>query len=154
MTTSPRAEGEGGAEFERELQAFRDLLEEFRAVPNVLRSEQMAAAFVVEDVRQEAPEAWENKLGDLRGELRAVREREGIPALTWRFAQELNQRYDRFLTERLREEQNPVRQENLHRLQEGVRGDFSTRREAYEAGRRVPMGSVILEHVPRWFAQA
>lgn len=144
---------QGGAEFERELQAFRGLLEELRTAPDVLRSEEMATAFVVEDFKREVPEAWENKLGDLRNELRASREREGVPGLTWQLAQEVYQRYDRFLTQCLQEEQNPVRQENLRRLQQSVQGDFSTRREAYEAGRRVPIGSVILEHVPRWFAQ-
>lgn len=145
---------QGGAEFERELQAFRALLDELGDVPDLLRSEKMATAFVVEDTKREAAEGWESKLGDLHNELRASREREGIPGLTWRFAQEVYQRYDKFLTQRLQEERDVVRQENLRRLQEGVRGDFPTRREAYEAGRRVPMGSVILEHIPRWFAQA
>lgn len=144
---------QGGAEFERELQAFRGLLDELSTVPDVLRSEQMATAFVIEDVKREAPDAWEDRLGNLRNELRVSREREGIPGLTWRLAQEIHHRYDGFLTRCLQEEQNPVRQENLRRLQQGVQGDFSTRREAYEARRRVPMGSVILEHVPRWFAE-
>lgn len=144
---------QGGAEFERELQAFHGLLEELRTVPDVLRSEEMATAFVVEDVKREASEAWENNVSALREELRVAREREGIPGMTWRHAQEIHNRYDGFLTRCLQEEQDPVRKTNLRQLQEGVRGDFSTRREAYEAGRRVPMGSVILEHVPRWFSQ-
>lgn len=145
---------QGGAEFERELQAFRGLLEELRTAPDVLRSEEMATAFVVEDFRREAPEAWENSVSVLREELRVARDREGIPGMTWRHAQEIHNRYDSFLTHCLQEERDPVRQANLRQLQEGIRGDFSTRRGAYEARRRVPMGSVILEHVPRWFAQA
>jgi hypothetical protein len=140
-------------EFEREREAFRGLLNEFHDVPDLLRGERMAVAFVVEDVKREASEAWDTKVGELRNELRAAMEREGIPGLTWRFAQEIYRRYDAFLAQRLKEEQNPVRQENLRWLQASQHERFATRREAYETKRRVPMGSVILEHVPQWFAQ-
>lgn len=150
----PRPVEQGAAEFELERQAFRSLLNEFSDVPDLLRSEQMAAAFVVEDAKREAPAAWGQTVEGIRGELRAAREQEGIPGITWRFAREVYDRYDRFLTECLQAEQSLVRQENLQLLQAGIRGAFSTRRAAYEAKQRVPMGSVILEHVPQWFAQA
>lgn len=153
-TSTARVEREGGAEFERELQAFRGLFGELSEVPDLLWSEKMATAFVVEDTKRETPPTWEHKLEELRGELRDARAREGIPGLTWRLAQEIYERYDRFLTQCLREEQAPIRQENLQVLQQDIRDGFATRREAYEGGRRVPMGSVILEHVPKWFPQA
>ena len=49
---------ESGASFERELSSFRDLIGELRDVPDLVRSEQMAVAFLVEDMKRESPEDW------------------------------------------------------------------------------------------------
>lgn len=150
----PRPVERGGAEFERELQAFRGLLNELSDVPDLLRSERMATAFVVEDFKREASEAWENKVNALREELRTLQGQEGVPGVTWRLAQEVHGRYSAHLARCLEEERDETRRGNLQFLQRRIQGAFETRRAAYEAKQRVPIGSVILEHVPRWFAQA
>ncbi len=153
-TTMPRST-EGGPidPFERERRALHGLLEPLRDVPDLSRAEQRAVAFVVEDIKRGAPEAWEQTVGTLRDELQAVHTQEGIPGITWRLAREIHERYAAFLARCLAEEQDPVRRGNLEILQRGIQRDVVTRRETHEAGRRVPMGSVILEHVPRWFPQ-
>ncbi|MDP3770699.1 MAG: hypothetical protein Q8R16_00170 [bacterium] len=147
---------EGGPDdsFVRERRAFHDLLNIFRAVPDLSWVEQWATAFVVEEIKRGDPEGWERTVGALRDELQAVHAQEGIPGITWRFAREVQDRYDAFLVRCLAEEQDPTRRENLEILQRGIQRDFPTRRDVYEAGRRVPMGSVILEHVPQWFPKA
>jgi len=148
------SEGGPGGGFERERRAFQGLLESLQDVPDLLLTEQSAVAFVVEDMKRAVPEAWERTVGVLRDELHSMYVQEGVPGMTWRLAREIHDRYGAFLARCHAEERDPVRRGNLEVLQQGIDRDFPTRRETYEAGHRVPMGSVILEHVPPWFPQA
>lgn len=148
------AERGSGDTFERERRALHGLLEPLNDVPDVTRAEQWATAFVVEDIKRSEPTAWEDVVEALRNELRAAHAQEGISGITWRMAREIQDRYSAFLATCLHEEQDAVRRGNLEILQQGIQRDFLTRHDAHEAGKRVPMGSVILEHVPKWFPQA
>ncbi len=139
--------------FERERRAFHALLESLQTVTDLSEVEQRAVAFVGEDMKRDVPETWERSVAALADALQSANAQEGVPGVTWQLAQAIHDRYDAFLTRRLQAEQDPTRRENLEILQQGIQRDFPTRREAYEAKRRVPMGSVILEHVPTWFPQ-
>lgn len=147
------AEGGSGDTFERERRALHGLLEPLNDVPNLTWPEQWATAFVIEDIKRSEPTAWEHVVQVLRDELRTAHAQEGISGITWRMAREIQDRYSAFLAKCLQEEQDAVRRGNLEILQQGIQRDFSTRHDAHEAGRRVPMGSVIFEHVPPWFPQ-
>lgn len=153
-TTMTRAAEEGSGDlFARERRALSDLLEPLHDVPDFSRAEQRAAAFVVDDLKRGEPATWERAVEALRDELRTAHEHEGVPGVTWRLAREVHDRYLAWLARCLEDEHDEVRRGNLEVLQQGIERDLSTRREAYEAGRRVPVGSVILEHVPQWFPQ-
>ncbi|OGL71052.1 hypothetical protein A3B32_03355 [Candidatus Uhrbacteria bacterium RIFCSPLOWO2_01_FULL_53_9] len=135
----------------REIDAYHALLDLVRNIPDLSRVEQHALAFIIEDLRQHAPEHWEEEAAALTGTLRRTKESEGATGLTWALAQEFARRYDATLAQLQLQEQKSVRQENLDILRTRLASDLETLKTANQEGRRVPIGSVVLEHVPPWF---
>lgn len=138
-------------QWQLEMRAYQELLDLTRDVPYFSRPEQYTLAFIIEDARQKAPEHWEQDITTLKDELQSAKEHGDLPAFTWRLAQEFNQRYIAFLGELEPQEQDSIRQKNLETLRKGLTDDMKIRQKAYQSGERVPIGTVIPEHVPEWF---
>src|SRR3989338_4044006 len=81
----------------REIDAYHELLELMHDVPDLSRVERHALAFVIESMRQHAPERWEEDAAALTGALRETKKSEGSVGLTWALAQEFTARYDAVL---------------------------------------------------------
>ena len=138
-------------QFKRETNAYRVLAELVRDIPDFSRVERHAMAFIVENMGQQGSDTLGQNIEALRNELLQIKSKEGIPGLTWKLSQEFNRRYEAFLGQLETHEQDPARKKNLAILREQVGKDMKIRQQAYGEGRRVPIGSVILEHVPSWF---
>lgn len=143
----------GGGRFQRERSAYRKLLDTVRDVPDLSRVEHHALAFLVEDMRKEAPNDFERIVETLIHELLELQRTEGIPGITRKLSQEFNRRYASFVSGRSAQEQDTVRKENLGILLTRLGKDMESLEEAYNRRARVPIGSVVLEHLPPWFEQ-
>ncbi len=147
----PTKQQEPSGLWSHETNAYRRLLEIVNDIPHLTETERRALAFVIEDMSQTAPDRLEQDLQALEDALRQIKEQKGLPELTWKLAQEFTRRYDAFLAKLQSQEQDPTRQKNLNLLRESLARDLETLRQAHQEGRRVPIGSVISEHVPVWF---
>lgn len=143
----------GAKRFQREIRAYRKLLDAVQDVPDLSRVEHHALAFLVEEMRAEAPNDFERIVEALIDELLELKRTEGIPGVTRKLSQEFNRRYAAFVSGRSAQEPDPVRKENLGILLTRLGKDMESLEEAYNRRARVPIGSVVLEHLPPWFEQ-
>ena len=135
---------------QHQIAAFHELLNLVNGREECPRSEQYALAFIIEDMAQKKMERWKNDFLPLKEELFQDKETGGLSAVTWRLAREFHDRYDAFLAELETREQNPARLKNIKTLRRIDNRDMDIRLKEFESGRRVPVGSVIMEHVPKW----
>ena len=155
MTTENHTlEQEATDQFQHQIHAYRELLDQTRDMPNFSRVGEYALAFIVEDMCQETGEQLEQNLNALKENLRQAKETDGLQGLAWTLAQEVYKYYDAFLARLENQEQNPVRQENLKALREGLARDIKLSEVIYQSQKAVPIGGIILEHVPKWFQRA
>lgn len=145
--------GMGGRhEQERDqLVAYHELLNFVNTDMECSSDEREALAFIVEDAHQKESERWKLYFADFIEKFHHIREQGGTLELTWRLSEEFYTRYDTFLVELERLEQNPIRLNNIKVLRDGDKRNMELRRKIHEAGRSVPIGSIISEHVPKWF---
>lgn len=144
---------DGAKRFTREINAYRTLMEAIQDVTGITRVEQHVLAFLVEDMRRQAPDDFDRLVSALIDELRAIKQIEGIPGLTKILSREFNRRYKAFVSNRKDQETDPVRKENMGILVGRLDKDAGILEQAYANTTRVPIGSVVLEHVPPWFEQ-
>ena len=130
--------------------AFHELLRLVKEKEECPRSEQYALAFIIEDMVQKKLKKWMNDYTPFKEGLIQEKETGGLPAITWKLAQEFHDRYDELLARLERQEQDPIRLKNIEMIRRMDIRDMEIRLNAFNAGRRVPIGSVILEHVPKW----
>src|SRR3990167_5920102 len=133
-------------QFHREISAYHELLGQARDIPNFSRVGEYALAFIVEDMCQKAGEQLEHNLNALKENLRQAKETDGLQGLAWTLAQEVYKYYDAFLARLENQEQNPVRQENLKALREGLARDIQLSEVIYQSREVAPIGGIILEH--------
>lgn len=152
MFTEPRMDGEA-RRFTREINAHRTLVEAVQDVTGLTRVEHHVLAFLIEDMRRQAPDDFERLVSALIDELRAIKQLEGIPGLTKILSREFNRRYEAFVSNLKDQETDPVRKENMGILVGRLGKDLGILEQAYANKTRVPIGSVVLEHVPPWFEQ-
>lgn len=134
-----------------QLVAYHELLNFVNTDMVCSSEEQEVLAFIVEDAHQKELAQWKPYFEDFMKRFHQIREQGGTPELTWKLSEEFYVRYDAFLEELERLEQNPIRLKNIQALRDSDRRNMELRRKIHEAGRNVPMGNIISEHVPKWF---
>lgn len=137
---------------QKEVLAFKSLLERFRGVHDISSAERAGLAFIIDDMYRVSSEQWEKKYGDFTAELEQTGLKEGVPGMTWRLAQELQSRYSGFLQKIRSESVDQSERNGIDAFLKRSEFSFSYRRKAYEAKRAVPIGTVALRDTPTWLA--
>lgn len=134
-------------EFEAEKMAYQELVTLVDSVSVLSLAEEYAMAFLVHEMHRKDVHAFHA----LMKELQALSDQKNVSDFTWRLAELVQKYYSAFLTQKEKEETDGVRKKNLSVLKDGLNHDMPLRKQVHTSGNRVPIGSVILEHVPTWF---
>lgn len=139
-------------EFEQEIGSYKSILEVFADVRDLDRTGKSSIAYVIEDIREKNPDRWFDDVGMLKNGLLDAKKEGGDPELTWKMAQEVYTRYDSLLEKTMLESGDATTQKNIPSLRKILKEDFEVQRKMYEAKKRVPLGGVSSNHVPKWFS--
>ena len=140
-------EEENSEKWQLEIAAYKELLKLIN-ISDFKPSEKRALAFITKDSIQTVTG---ESFVDLKNKFDTIKKEATISELTWQLAREFNNRYVAFLQRQGIEETNEVRKRNIGILVESLSRAMEIRKQAYESGKRVPIGGVASEHVPKWF---
>ena len=138
-------------QWEQGIEAYRELLALLRDLPVIRHSTHYALAFLVEDMRRSSGEGWKEVFVAFKSELAHAMEEGGLPQLTGKIQEALLNRYGVYLKDLEMHETDMLRKRNLGLLIRTLDDEKNISEEVCDMGRAMPIGGVILEHVPSWF---
>lgn len=152
MSDPTHAENEPKAEFQKELNAFAELITLLASHEISLSlSERGALAYIVESHRKNFGEEWLQAFDVFLGELaERLGEKGKHGGVAW-LAKEFNDRYDHTLKNEIQKEVDPTRKNNLNLLQNRIKDNWLIREKAILNQEVIPIGSVAGEHKPLWY---
>ena len=131
---------------------YHTLLDRLQNVSDLSQTEHYALAFLVDAIAQEPATQRQHSFSTLLAEISPSSDAKDISSNTWKLAQAFHTRYEAFLVHETAQTSDPIRQKNLQILRTALLGDMKHRETLHQTGKRVPIGSVIFEHLPSWFS--